>query len=114
MRVYYAAVEQIAPPPASARSGPLICLVRYDPRDPEGYIFGYKDIEELMGPHECDCPETILDLLTPTDRPLRTAMAGSLPRRRRRPSRQGRQTEAARRASDRLRRTARLFRWPKF
>ena len=22
-----------------------------------------------MGPHECDCPETILDLLTPTDRP---------------------------------------------
>ena len=29
---------------------------------------GYKDMEESMGPYECDCPALILDLLTPTDR----------------------------------------------
>jgi hypothetical protein len=28
---------------------------------------GYKDIDENMGPCECDCPERILKLLTPTD-----------------------------------------------
>ena len=68
MRVYYAAVEQV-------RAGgerevfALICLVRHNPRDREGYIFGYKDMSEGMGPNESDCPEKILDLLTPTDRP---------------------------------------------
>jgi hypothetical protein len=30
-------------------------------------IFGYKRIEEEMGPHECGCPTSILDLLSPTD-----------------------------------------------
>lgn len=69
MRVYYAAVEQLRVATGEREVWALICLVRYNPRDPEGYIFGYKDIEESMGPHECDCPETILDLLTPTDRP---------------------------------------------
>lgn len=31
------------------------------------YNFGYKDIEENMGPCEADCPQSILDLLTPTN-----------------------------------------------
>ncbi|HEY8138304.1 MAG TPA: hypothetical protein VIF61_10695, partial [Methylocystis sp.] len=69
MRVYYAAVEQLRVATGEREVWALICLVRYNARDPEGYIFGYKDMEESMGPHECDCPETILDLLTPTDRP---------------------------------------------
>ena len=68
MRVYDAAVEQIRVATAQRDVWAAICLVRYNPRDPEGYIFGYKDMEESMGPYECDCPEPILDLLTPTDR----------------------------------------------
>lgn len=31
------------------------------------YNFGYKEISETMGPQYCDCPKSILDLLTPTD-----------------------------------------------
>lgn len=65
MRAYYAAVEQL-------RDGQLrevfaiVCLVRYNPRDRDGYIFGYKDMDETMGPCEAECPVAILDLLTPT------------------------------------------------
>jgi hypothetical protein len=65
--VYYAAVEQLRVAAGEREVWALICLVRCNPRDPEGYIFGYKDMEESMGPHECDCPKSILDLLTPTD-----------------------------------------------
>jgi len=68
MRVYYAAVERIAIISGERQVWALICLVRYNPRDCEGYVFGYKDMDETMGPYECDCPEEILDLLTPTDR----------------------------------------------
>ena len=68
MRVYYAAVEQVRIATGQREVWAAICLVRYNPRDPEGYIFGYKDMEESMGPCECDCPEPVLDLLTPTDR----------------------------------------------
>ncbi len=66
--VYYAAVEQTIAT-GEREVFALICLVRYNPRDREGYIFGYKDMTEGMGPYECDCPVAILDLLTPTDRP---------------------------------------------
>lgn len=75
MRVYYAAVERL-------RSGherevsAVVCLVRYNPRDREGYIFGYKDMHEAMGPWEADCPEAILDLLTPTDQSYALAWRG--------------------------------------
>jgi hypothetical protein len=68
MRVYYAAVEQVRVATGQREVWAVICLVRYNPRDPEGYIFGYKDMEESMGPYESDCPAPILDLLTPTDR----------------------------------------------
>ncbi len=63
MRVYYAAVEQLRIATGEREVWAAICLVRYNPRDPEGYIFGYKDMDEGMGPHECDCPAPILDLL---------------------------------------------------
>lgn len=65
MRTYYAAVERIHIADATRDVEAVICLVRYNPRDPEGYIFGYKDMSESMGPCERDCPEAILDLLTP-------------------------------------------------
>lgn len=68
MRVYYAAVEQIRTCGAREVCG-LVCLIRYNPRDREGYVFGYKDMGEAVGPVESDCPQAILDLLTPTDRP---------------------------------------------
>ncbi len=68
MRVYYAAVEQLLDD-REREVFALVCLVRYNPRDREGYVFGYKDMVEGMGPNEADCPEAILDLLTPTKHP---------------------------------------------
>lgn len=67
MRVYYAAVERVRFASNEREVWAAVCLVRYNPRDREGYVFGYKDMDESMGPYECDCPEPILDLLTPTD-----------------------------------------------
>ena len=67
MRVYYAAVEHIRLDTGKRDVFAVVCLVRYNPRDKEGYIFGYKDMDETMGPCESDCPASILDLLTPID-----------------------------------------------
>ncbi len=64
-RTYHAAVEWIT---AGEREvWGLVCLVRYNPRDREGLMFGYKDMSESMGPCESECPARILDLLTATD-----------------------------------------------
>ena len=71
VRVYYAAVEHFGAQGREAFG--VVCLVRYNRRDREGYIFGYKSMDEGMGPNESDCPEAILDLLTPTDRPYAVA-----------------------------------------
>lgn len=43
----------------------IVCLLDYRPND--WLNFGYKDMDETMGPYECECPERILKLLTPTD-----------------------------------------------
>jgi len=69
MRTYYAALEYARATTGEHSVVGIVCLVRYNPRDSEGYIFGYKDMEESMGPCEAECPESILDLLTPTDKP---------------------------------------------
>ncbi len=66
MRTYYAAIEQLQPGREREVIG-IVCLVRYNPRDREGYIFAYKDMDEAAGPYEAECPAAILDLLTPTD-----------------------------------------------
>ncbi|MCL6477070.1 MAG: hypothetical protein K6T65_01515 [Peptococcaceae bacterium] len=42
-----------------------VCLLSYTPSYHDN--FGYKAVDETMGPNECDCPERILKLLTPTD-----------------------------------------------
>lgn len=65
-REYYAAVEpydEHGAQPAFA----IICLVRWAPRARNGENFGYKDLTENMGPCECRCPASVLDLLGPTD-----------------------------------------------
>jgi hypothetical protein len=65
-RVYYAACQAIT---AGRRAEifAIVCLVRWNPRDKEGFVFGYKDMEDTMGPHEAECPLRILDMLSPTD-----------------------------------------------
>lgn len=66
-RVYYAATQVMT----NGQGGEIfaiVCLVRWNPRAKDGYIFSYKDMEESMGPCEADCPASILDLLTPTDK----------------------------------------------
>lgn len=64
MRTYYAAVE-ILRADAHRKVTAVVCLMKYNPRDREGYIFGYKDMDEEMGSCEAACPAAILDLLTP-------------------------------------------------
>jgi hypothetical protein len=41
-----------------------VCLLHYRPKD--AYNFGYKDMDESVGPYDTHCPAAILDLLTPT------------------------------------------------
>lgn len=65
-RVYYAAAQVITNGVAGEVFA-IVCLVRWNPNDKEGMIFGYKDMEESMGPCEDGCPENILNLLTSTD-----------------------------------------------
>jgi hypothetical protein len=73
MRVYYAAIEHVRHEKSDRTVFAVVCLVRYNPRDRDGYIFGYKDMDETVGPNESDCPEAILDLLTPTEYPYAQA-----------------------------------------
>ena len=68
MRIYYAAVEVVESAKPTYVTC-VVCLVRYNPNDKEGYIFGYKDMDENMGPYDSNCPAKILDLLTPTENP---------------------------------------------
>jgi hypothetical protein len=64
-RVYYAAA-QVLGNGIGGEIFAIVCLVRWNPNDKEGMIFGYKDMDETMGPNEASCPEAILKLLTPT------------------------------------------------
>ena len=64
-RVYYAAAQALANG-GGGEIFAIVCLVRWNPNDKEGMIFGYKDMDETMGPNEASCPEAILKLLTPT------------------------------------------------
>ena len=73
MHVYYAAIEHVRHEKNERIVFAVVCLVRYNPRDREGYIFGYKDMDETVGPNEAGCPEAILDLLTPTEYPYAKA-----------------------------------------
>ena len=43
----------------------MVCLLHLAPRS--DYNFGYKDMDESMGPNEDRCPEKVLNLLSPLD-----------------------------------------------
>ena len=62
---YYAAVTtERAGKPTEVRAAVFLTCgkVKHD-----GCIWGYKDMDETMGPNESKCPASILALLTPTD-----------------------------------------------
>ena len=60
-QVYYAAVQPYGG--FDTATFAMICLVRWNPRDQEGMVFGYKDMSENAGPNEAECPERVLALL---------------------------------------------------
>jgi hypothetical protein len=73
MRTAYMAVEIIRRDKESGQLDMMtrkvvafVFLLDYRPSDPD-YDMGYKDMDESMGPCESECPERILNLLTPTD-----------------------------------------------
>ncbi len=59
--IYYAAIENVA----DGYTFAVVCLTRGGYNRP----FGYKDMDEGMGPCESQCPMRILDKLTPLDHP---------------------------------------------
>jgi len=62
---YYAACERIEPN-VDRLVFAIICLTRTSTGARDGCTFGYKDMDETVGPYESDCPATILDELTDT------------------------------------------------
>ncbi|NNM77994.1 hypothetical protein HJG53_13890 [Sphingomonas sp. ID1715] len=69
-QTYYAAVELTRA--ESVEVIGLVCLLDFNPAVPTG-SWGYKDMDEAMGPNEAACPARILDLLTPTTAPYAIA-----------------------------------------
>jgi hypothetical protein len=77
---YYAAVKPLKKSGGKDKNGNYIyvdmpeeeqrvfAVVFLTSTDKKDYFnFSYKDMCESMGPYECDCPKSILDLLSPTD-----------------------------------------------
>lgn len=48
------------------RVAAIVCMLSYA-RDEYGNNFGYKDVDESMGPIDAKCPRRILEKLTPTN-----------------------------------------------
>lgn len=65
-REYYAAVEWIKPD-GTREVWCAVFMLQFVPMAQDGMTFGYKDMDESMGPRIARCPERILDLLTETD-----------------------------------------------
>lgn len=65
MRTAYMAIEQVLKVDGARTVFAVVCFLHYAPKDYNN--FGYKDMDETMGPYAYDCPEKILKLLTPTD-----------------------------------------------
>jgi len=61
----YAAVQQLSKETGEIKVFAITALVSWSNRG--YYNFCYKDMDESMGPYMYDCPERILDLLTPTE-----------------------------------------------
>jgi hypothetical protein len=67
-RVYYAALQAYGDKGLGDVTA-IVCLVRWNPKAADGFVFSYKDMSESMGPNEADCPLRILDRLTSTRDP---------------------------------------------
>lgn len=67
-RVYYAALERYDSTGTQEVSA-VVCLVRWNPKSADGYVFAYKDMSEGMGPFEAGCPLRILDRLSSSNDP---------------------------------------------
>lgn len=65
LKTFYAAVERIDKTSGAREVWAAVFLLGYWRSGNEN--FGWKDMDETMGPVEAQCPERILDLLTPTD-----------------------------------------------
>ena len=65
--VYYAAVHRINKMVNTDIVFAVVFLTYYNPRAKKEYNFGYKDMDETMGPYYYDFPEKYFKLLTPTD-----------------------------------------------
>lgn len=65
LNVAYLAIEQIKKATNDREVFAVVCLIHYQHNS--YYNFGYKDMEESMGPIKSNCPERILKLLTPTN-----------------------------------------------
>ena len=59
---YYGAIESVNSKENTRKVFAVVCLTSVD-----AYEFGYKDMDETCGPYQCECPESILKLLTETD-----------------------------------------------
>lgn len=66
-RTYYAAA-QVMVDGVGKEVFAIVCKVMWNPRSKTWENFGYKDMDESVGPCEDSCPAYILDLLTPTDK----------------------------------------------
>lgn len=65
MTTGYCAIEQVLKATGERKVFAMVVLMRFIPKARDGYTFGYKEVDESMGPTEAQCPERILDLLTP-------------------------------------------------
>lgn len=67
LKTCYAAVERIDGDTGERTVWAAVILLHYGATKHDSHDFGYKDMDETMGPNESECPARILDLLTPTD-----------------------------------------------
>ena len=65
--VYYAAIESIDQTTGKRQVYAAICPFHYNPLEADGITFSFNELTEDYDPLECDCPQYILDLLTPTE-----------------------------------------------
>lgn len=64
-RTFYAAMERIDKVTGEREVWAAVYLLSHRPK--AEHNFGWKDMDETCGPCEAECPERILDLLTPTE-----------------------------------------------
>lgn len=63
---YYAAILRTQPGKDHVIFA-AVCMTFWNPKAKDGYIFGYKDMDETMGPNIDNCPAHVLCWLSKTD-----------------------------------------------